>query len=135
MFDKAYYIKCMKASITNWAVAHGYHVRINVKLNEKEIQELKKFLKEDFGCYDFEIKQARKYLHITNLTLKEENISYPDTKECWFGTGYHVGDGAYSDDDGDNWDFFWLSSIKKVKRYKQIFLFFSPTAVSFLFKR
>lgn len=29
-----------------------------------------------------------------------------DEKECFFGKGIHIGDGVFTDDDGDNWDFF-----------------------------
>lgn len=36
----------------------------------------------------------------------EDDSCYPDTMDCWFGTGYHIGHGVYQDDDGDNWDFF-----------------------------
>lgn len=109
---KEYYTKHMKHNIRRNAIMVGYHVKFRLKLSAEEIEEIQRYLREDFPDSEFEVKQARKYLHITNPTLKEiysykeaDSDIFPDTRKCYWGKGYHVGGGAYCDDDGDNWDF------------------------------
>ena len=75
----------------------GFHV-IHEDVSDKIIAALKRFYKE-VNVNEFE--------EPVDCTDYGRACAYPDTI---IGEGgfkmYHVGDGAYCDDDGDNWDFF-----------------------------
>ncbi len=43
-------------------------------------------------------------IRISKTPYYESRVNYPETIRRYGLTMYHMGDGMYSDDDGDNWD-------------------------------
>lgn len=97
-FDKEYYEKLQEYYDDDDALYDYIMSR-----SDQEIEKLEQIVEQLKENLDNEL------MHHLGIDEKMwyglEEDSYPDTKECYFGLGYHVGDGVYCDDDGDNWDF------------------------------